>query len=165
MFLRPQKFDFKVTYRKGIEMHMADPLSLAYLPLVKQEEDMWGVADERSPTEIKTEYVTMPEFVPIRQMTLCDIKSETELDADLSVLVTMIKQGWPDIARRMCPPSCRSISLSEESCHYRTELYSRVNKLWFHLPCRIALSTRFMLVTWAFRDVLEELETLFSGLA
>ena len=41
-------------------MHMADPLSLAYLPLVKQEEDVWGVADERSPTEIETEYVNMP---------------------------------------------------------------------------------------------------------
>ena len=103
--------------------------------------------------------------VPIRQTTLCDIKSETELDADLSALVTMIKQGWPDIARRMCPASCRSISLSEKSCHYRTELYSRVSELWFHLPCGIALSTRFMLVTWAFRDVFEELETPFSCLA
>ena len=60
MFLRPHKFDLKVTYRKSIEMHMADPLSLAYLPLVKQEEDVWGVADERSPTEIETEYVNMP---------------------------------------------------------------------------------------------------------
>ena len=56
MLLRLQKFDLEVTYRTGIEMHMADPLSRAYLPLVKQEEDakedVWGVADERSPTEI-----------------------------------------------------------------------------------------------------------------
>ena len=97
MLLRLQTFDLEVTYRKGIEMHMADPLSQAYLPLVKQEEDtkedVWGVADERSPTEIETEYVNMAEFVPIQQTTLCDIKSETELDADLSALATMIKQG------------------------------------------------------------------------
>lgn len=100
MLLRLQKFDLEVTYRKGIEMHIADPLSRAYLPLLKQEEDtkedVWSVADERSPTEIETEYVNMAEFVPIRQTTLCDIKSETELDADLSALATMIKQGWPD---------------------------------------------------------------------
>ena len=56
---------------------------------------MWGVADERSPTEIETAYVNMAEFVPIRQTTLRDIKCETELDADLSALATMIKQGWP----------------------------------------------------------------------
>ena len=66
----------------------------------------------------------MAEFVPIRQTTLCDIRSETELDADLSALATMIIQGWPD---------------------------SKTN-----VPC---------LVTWAFRDVLEELETLSSVLA
>ena len=51
-------------------MHMADPLSRAYHPLVTQEEDikedMWGVAYKKSPTEIKTEYVNMAESVPIR---------------------------------------------------------------------------------------------------
>ena len=142
MLLHLQKFHLKVAYKKGIEMHMADPLSRAYLPLVKQEEDtkedVWGVAYKRSPTEIETEYMNMAEFVPIRQTTLCDIKSETELDADLSALATMIKQGWPDSKTNVFP-SCRTIFLLEKSCHYKTELHSRVNELWFHLPCGIAL--------------------------
>ena len=43
----------------------------------------------------------MAEFVPIRQTTLCDIKSETELDADLSALATMTKKAG-QIARQMC---------------------------------------------------------------
>ena len=30
MLLRFQKFDLEVTYKKGIEMQMADPLSRAY---------------------------------------------------------------------------------------------------------------------------------------
>ena len=37
MLLRLQKSDLDVSYRKGTEMHMADPLSRAYLPLVKQD--------------------------------------------------------------------------------------------------------------------------------
>ena len=37
MLLHLQKFDIEVSYRNGTEMHMADPLSRAYLPLTKQE--------------------------------------------------------------------------------------------------------------------------------
>ena len=55
-------------------MHMADPLSRAYLPLVKQDmmdtQEVWNVADTTSPTEVETEYVDMTESVPIRKPTL-----------------------------------------------------------------------------------------------
>ena len=63
MLLRLQKFDLEVSYRKGTEMHMADPLSRAYLPLVKQEtvdtQEAWNVADTRSRTEVETKYIDM----------------------------------------------------------------------------------------------------------
>ena len=36
--LRLQKFDLEVAYRKGTEMHIADPLSRAYLPSTNQDE-------------------------------------------------------------------------------------------------------------------------------
>ena len=55
-------------------MHIADPLSRAYLPLAKQEsgdnEEVWSIVDTRSPTEIETEYIDLIEFVPILQLTL-----------------------------------------------------------------------------------------------
>ena len=77
MLLRLQKFDLEVSYRKGSEMHMADPLRLAYIPLAKQEigeiEAVWSVTDMRSPTEIETEHVDMIAPVPIRQLTLLEI--------------------------------------------------------------------------------------------
>ena len=77
MLLRLQKFDLKVSYRKGSEMHMADPLRQAYLPLAKREigeiEAVWSVTDMRSPTEIETEHVDMIAPVPIRQLTLLEI--------------------------------------------------------------------------------------------
>ena len=106
MLLRLQRYDLEVSYRKGTEMHMADPLSRAYLPLAKQEsgdnEEVWSIVDTRSPTEIETEYVDMIEFVPIRQLTLLEIKSATELDEELHSVAAMIKQGWPD--SRACVP-------------------------------------------------------------
>ena len=76
MLLRQQKFDLEVSYRKGSEMHMADPLRLAYIPLAKREigeiEAVWSVTDMRLPTEIETEHVDMIAPVPIRQLTLLE---------------------------------------------------------------------------------------------
>ena len=107
MLLCLQKFDFDVSYRKGTEMHMADPLSQAYLPLVKQDtvdtEEVRNVADTRSPTEVETEYIDMAESVPIRKLTLQEIKSATEVDAKLHALAPIITQGWPE--RRADVPS------------------------------------------------------------
>lgn len=43
-------------------MHIVAPLSRAYLSLPKQgvgNEEVWSVADTRSPTEVKAEYVDM----------------------------------------------------------------------------------------------------------
>ena len=97
MLLCLQKFDPDVSYRKGTEMHMADPLSQSYLLLVKQDmvdtQDVWNVANTRSPTEVETEYVDMAESVPIRKLTLQEIKSATEVDAELQALVLIITQG------------------------------------------------------------------------
>ena len=77
MLLRLQKFDIQVAYSKGTDMHIADPLSKAYLPSTSQDEevqeDVWSVYDIRSPTELEAEYVNMAEFVPIRQTTLAEI--------------------------------------------------------------------------------------------
>ena len=100
MLLRLQKFDLDVSYRKGTEIHMADPLSRAYLPLIKQDivdtQEVWNVANTRLPMEVGTEYVDMAESVPIRKVTLQEIKSATEVDAELQALARIITQGWPE---------------------------------------------------------------------
>ena len=107
MLLRLQKFYLEVSYRKGTEMHMADPLSRAYLPLVKQDtvgtQEVWNVADTRSPAEVETENIDTAESVPIQKLTLQEIKSATEVDAELQALAPIITQGWPE--RRADVPS------------------------------------------------------------
>ena len=86
---------------------MADPLSRAYLPLVKQDtvdtQEVWNVADTRSPTEVETESIDMAESMPIRKLTLQEIKSATEVDVELQALAPIITQGWPE--RRADVPS------------------------------------------------------------
>jgi len=66
-------------------------------------QEVWNLADTRSPTEVETEYVDMTESVPIRKLTLLEIKSATEVDAELQALVPIITQGWPE--RRAEVPS------------------------------------------------------------
>ena len=110
MLLRLQKFDLEVAYSKGADMHIADPLSRAYLPSTSQDEefqeDVWGVNDIRSPTEVETEYVNMAEFVPIRETTLAELKVATESDPELELLTIVIKQGWPESLAAV-PPTLR----------------------------------------------------------
>ncbi|XP_022806614.1 uncharacterized protein K02A2.6-like [Stylophora pistillata] len=107
MLLRLQKFDLAVSDRKGTEMHIADPLSRAYLPLgtldIEDTQEVWSIAATRSPTEVETEYVDMAESVPIRKLTLQEIKSATEVDTELQTLTPTITQGWPE--RRTEVPS------------------------------------------------------------
>lgn len=67
MLLQLRKFDLEVAYTKGIEMHVADPRSRAYLPSTNQneevKEDVWNVNDMRSPFKVTAEYVDMADFV------------------------------------------------------------------------------------------------------
>lgn len=88
----------EVAYSKGIEMHIADPLSRAYLPSTNQneeevKEDVWNVNDMRSPPKVAAEYVDMADFVPIRQVTLSELKAVTETDVELELFTTVIKEA------------------------------------------------------------------------
>lgn len=107
MLLQLRKFDLEVAYSKGIEMHIADPLSRAYLLSTNQNEevkDVWNVNDIRSPPKVAAEYVDIADFVPIRQVMLSELKAATETDEELELLTTIIKQGWPENLAAVPPP-------------------------------------------------------------
>ena len=66
-------------------------------PEISHKEDVWNVNhDMRLPTEVEAEYVNMAEFVPICQVTLSELKLATETDAEVELLIAVIKQGWPE---------------------------------------------------------------------
>ena len=111
MLLRLQKFDLEVVYKKGTELYIADTLSRAYLPMTNCEREIDReeviLMDNRSPTEVETEYVKMAQFLPVRNETLQGIREATENDGDLRALATLVRQGWPDKNTRV-PPQIRS---------------------------------------------------------
>ena len=99
MMLRLQRYDFEVQYKRGAEMYLADTLSRASLPLRgsphKDQEQVLGVA-ERSPTEREAEYIDMLMFLPVSDQMLARIQKETDADAEMENLKTVIRKGWPE---------------------------------------------------------------------
>ena len=106
MLLRLQRYEFEVSYKRGTSLHMADPLSRAYLSLkeaTEDQEDVMTVSETRSPTEIEAEQVNMLQYLPVKDETLCQIQNLTQEDAILKTLVGVIKQGWPESKLRLPP--------------------------------------------------------------
>ena len=99
MIMRLQKYDIKVQYERGKDMHIADFLSRAYLPSTDH------------PQMAEFEQVNMASFLPISDLRLQEIRNETDKDETLQILKSVILQGWPrekcDAPAQMTP--CYSV--------------------------------------------------------
>ena len=74
MFLRLQRNEFEVSYKRGTSLLLADPLSRAYVSrkeATEDREDVLTVSKTRSPTEIGAEQVNMLQHLPVKDETLC----------------------------------------------------------------------------------------------
>ena len=83
MMMRLQKYDFTVHYERGTNMHLANMLSQAYLPLPRKEDD-------------DIESVNMVQYLPISDKHLDKIRMETRRDQSLRRLSKTILVRWPD---------------------------------------------------------------------
>lgn len=84
MLLRLQKFDLKVKYCKGSELHLADTLSRAYLPEVCVCE-----------TSSEFELVDQRCDLAISNQRWCQLDKEAKDDAVQNDLREVIRTGWP----------------------------------------------------------------------
>lgn len=82
MMLRIQKYDIDVIYVPGRDMLLAGTLSRAYLP-------------ESTPVEAELETVNMVQHLLISADRLQDIRSATEKDKTLQLLIKTMSQRWP----------------------------------------------------------------------
>ena len=89
MMLRLQKYDLKVTYKKGSEMYLADTLSRAFVPSSTVE-------DTRGDAEKDTESINMVQYLPVSETTQNIIRTATESDPVMKELKTTIREGWPE---------------------------------------------------------------------
>ena len=100
MMLKLLDYQFKVTYKKGKELHVADTLSRAALkdsnPFGSQQSDVFRM--ELVEMDLKPSNVTAD--------TLERIRSETSKDPVLSILNSVTVTGWPD-KRKSVPEEIR----------------------------------------------------------
>ncbi|KAK7899105.1 hypothetical protein WMY93_019958 [Mugilogobius chulae] len=84
MLLRLQKYDINIIYVPGRDMLLADTLSRAYLQ-----------NSNKSQIELETECVNMVDYVPISTERLDTIRSATQTDPKLQILIKTMQKGWP----------------------------------------------------------------------
>ena len=92
MLLRLQRYDFAVSYKKEPPSLPSSPSS-AYLLLKEatvNEKDITTVSETRSPTEMEAEQVNMPQYLSVKDETLCQIQNLTQEDAILKTLTCII---------------------------------------------------------------------------
>ena len=88
MRIRLQRYNFKLEYTPGKQLYTADTLSRAVDPT------------EKATSEIQDDieaYVNMvTSHVPVAPTRMEQIRTETQKDEDLQVLIQVIQDGWPE---------------------------------------------------------------------
>ena len=84
MMMRLQKYNFKVNYKQGKHMYLADTLSRAYL------------ASTEHPSGTEFEIVNNASCLPMSTARIVEIRTATEKDEALQILKQVILQGWPE---------------------------------------------------------------------
>ena len=99
MMLRLQKYQIVVTYKRGVEMYIADTLSRAMLPPKKMKDipeiQVFTVMQEKAVRQ-ELECVNPEEFLRVSPNRLSQIQTLTRNDATLQCLITVVMSGWPD---------------------------------------------------------------------
>ena len=108
MLIRSQKYDLVVQYERGSRMFLADTLFRAYLP-----------SDAQIESEFET--INMMNYLPISEARLQQIQRETEQDALLQVLKTVIQHGWPEDKSTLPLPASPSFDIRDEPPVFKGE--------------------------------------------
>ena len=83
MLLRILQYDTEVIYKRGKDLHIADMLSRAYLPLHSDKTDQFSAINAVS-------------HLRISQERLEELRSATKSDETMEILKTVILKGWPE---------------------------------------------------------------------
>jgi RNase H-like domain found in reverse transcriptase/Reverse transcriptase (RNA-dependent DNA polymerase)/Integrase zinc binding domain len=101
MLLRLQRYNITVTYKKGVEMYLADTLSRAFPPegLDEQilDQEVYGVRESRE-TQFSKELAAINQAsnIGVSDKTIQMIRDNTLTDEALQDLSRFIQAGWPD---------------------------------------------------------------------
>ena len=109
MLLRLQRYEFKMKYKPGKEMIIADTLSRAYLT----DED--SSQNSQMDDELEGYVHTVVNRIPASAEGLEQIRKETASDETMKTLTATIRRGWPE-SRKQVPNDI------QDFWNYRDEL-------------------------------------------
>lgn len=141
MLLRLQPYTFKLVYKPGKQLVIADALSRAYLP-----------SNESNDEERKKDEVEAIHFISatqsISEIQLLELQKESEMDEEMKVLRRYVKKGWPEnkkqVDKAMFP-----------YWQYKNEITERYGLLWHNNRILIPKSLR--------KNILKKLHTSHLG--
>lgn len=85
LLMRLQKYQVNVQYKPGKEMHIADALSRAYLPVTNSPDK-----------DIEAQVHMVMSNLPVSNEKLRVFRAETAKDVILNKLIQTVLQGWPE---------------------------------------------------------------------
>nr|XP_054768172.1 uncharacterized protein K02A2.6-like [Lytechinus pictus] len=85
MLLKLQKYDCKLTYKRGKEMYIADALSRDFIPKSEVDEESQDIA------------VCMVDSLPMSAARRDELEKQTQADPELRKLMESVKEGWPEM--------------------------------------------------------------------
>ena len=108
MYLRLQKYDVKITYRKGSQLFIADTLSRAYLPETQ--------VDHNAGNEFcaQLEETNLVADLPISNERLNELRRATAADPVLQKVREYVEKGWPTSKQYLPPDVVPYYSLQSE---------------------------------------------------
>ena len=83
--MRAQAYDYNIVWKPGKEQYIADSLSRAVDPKAVTEKE--GKFED---------IASLNTYLPMRPEKIAELKHETDLDPQLSLLKSTIIEGWPD---------------------------------------------------------------------
>ena len=108
MYLRLQKYDVKITYRKGSQLFIADTLSRAYLPETQ--------VDHNAGNEFcaQLEETNLVADLPISDERLNELRRATAADPVLQKVREYVEKGWSTSKQYLPPDVVPYYSLQSE---------------------------------------------------
>lgn len=90
MLLRLQLYSFKLVYKPGKYLYIADTLSRAPLPVSNQQ------LEERDHFDVQAQVCAVTACNPLTDTHFIILQKSTESDMELQLVIKYIKEGWPD---------------------------------------------------------------------
>lgn len=125
MYLRLQKYDVNITYKKGEQLFIADTLSRAYSI---ENDDVQNDGIGKDEFSIHLEDINLVAGLPIADERLNDLRRATAADQILQKIRDYVENGWPT-SRQYIPPNVHPYYSFRNELSYQQSLIFKSGRI------------------------------------